>query len=273
MTMMTRKNPGSVRSRKKRESLQAKQQQRLVEQLRQEEAKQLEEARKRREEERAKRREAEARMEELRLEEMLMREMERMRMTADRKRGKRLWTAEERMAQRAFVAALLETASASAAEQEAERSGYAEGWMPAAAAAGGRRSGGAGGARHAAAAERTGSRAQLELVPPQGALGSAHSRAAKGAAPPGEGGARDSAQAEAAPGALPLGRATAGQLQRLAAAVLAAAPGGRRRSTAAEARRRRRGAVRSPCGVSEFRLRLLPGPSATRKEAGSGDIS
>ncbi|WP_028598289.1 hypothetical protein [Paenibacillus pasadenensis] len=271
MTTLIRRNPGSARSRKKRESLQQKQQQRLEEQLRLQEQQQLEAARRRREQEREKRREAEARLEELRLEELLMREMERMRLAADKKRGKRLWTAEERMAQRAFAAALMETAAAAQAEREAERSGYAEGWMPAAAAAGGRRPGGAGGAR-TAAAERTSSRAQLELVakPPAQPHGGGRGRAAGGMAPPGTGGAAEARQGDAAPGALPLGRASAGQLERLAPHVLAAAGSGRRRSRAAQALRRRRGPVRSPCGGEEGRLRLVRPGRPPGKEARGG---
>ncbi|MGU3473755.1 hypothetical protein ACLBWT_21725 [Paenibacillus sp. D51F] len=127
-----------ARSRKKRENLLMKQLQRLEEIKRQEEeARKLEEER-RREAERAKRREEELRLEELRLQEMLLREMDRMRLRTDRKRGKRLWTAEERMAQRVFAAALMETAAASAAAHQAEQRGYAEGRMEVLSAGGGK---------------------------------------------------------------------------------------------------------------------------------------
>lgn len=138
MAISIRKNPSGARSRKKRENLLMKQLQRLEELQRQEEeARRLEEER-RREAERAKRREEELRLEELRLQEMLLREMDRMRLRTDRKRGKRLWTAEERMAQRVFAAALMETAAASAAAHQAEQSGYAEGRMEVLSAGGGK---------------------------------------------------------------------------------------------------------------------------------------
>lgn len=129
MAISIRKNPSGARSRKKRENLLMKQLQRLEEiQRQEEEARKLEEER-RREAERAKRREEELRLEELRLQEMLLREMDRMRLRTDRKRGKRLWTAEERMAQRVFAAALMETAAASAAAHQAEQSGTPKaGW-------------------------------------------------------------------------------------------------------------------------------------------------
>lgn len=243
MAISIRKNPSGARSRKKRENLLMKQLQRLEEiQRQEEEARKLEEER-RREAERAKRREEELRLEELRLQEMLLREMDRMRLRTDRKRGKRLWTAEERMAQRVFAAALMETAAASAAAHQAEQSGYAEGRMEVLSAGGGKP-----GSRQAASTARE---RQPELVTLQGGLVVKSGRDVQIIRSTGCHDVQGKTAVDGSGASLPkmLKReASAAQPHVSSSAVqFAKAPAGRRRTAGLRDRRMRCRPARSPC--------------------------